>query len=302
MIDSTDRTHPVRHMLSFDVEEYFQCEVFRDVIGPTRWADWPSRIEPQTDALLALLADADVRATFFVLGHLADLRPEIVHRIAAAGHEIACHGQSHEMIERLGPEAFGVDTRVAKARLEDLTGKPVLGYRAATFGLVRKTAWAIDILAELGFVYDSSVQPIHHDRYGVPAAPPYSHWATGPAGGTVLEIPPMTRRVVGRNIPLGGGGFFRLLPSVLFDRGLRAWSRKGRPAMLYLHPWEFDADQPVVPIGAISQFRHRVNLSRTAGKLRSLLADHPFAPVSELLATLRAGATESFAYAPPLIA
>ncbi len=291
---------PARHMLSFDVEEYFHCEAFRQVIGPTRWDRWPSRIDGQIDALLALLAEYDVRATFFVLGHLADTHPDVVRRIAAAGHEIACHGQSHEMIARLGPEAFRADTQTAKARLETLTGRAVLGYRAATFGLMRPTAWAIDILAEVGFAYDSSVQPIRHDRYGVPDAPATAHYAAGPGGGVILEIPPMTRRLAGRNIPLGGGGYFRLLPAVLFDGALRWWARRGQPAMLYLHPWEFDADQPVVPTGALSRFRHRVNLARTAGKLRTLLAAHRFVPVRELLDPLRASAPARFEYASPL--
>jgi len=288
------------HMLTFDVEEYFHCEAFRGVIGPTRWDRWPSRIEAQTESLLALLAESGVRATFFVLGCVAETRPEIVMDIAAAGHEIACHGESHEMLTRLGPAEFRVETRLAKTRLEDLTGRPVLGYRAATFSLVRETAWAIDILAELGFEYDSSVQPIRHDRYGVPDAPAVVHRAAGPAGGTILEIPPMTRRVAGRNLPLGGGGYFRLLPAVLFDQALRWWERKGRSAMLYLHPWEFDADQPVVPVGALSRFRHRVNLHRTAEKLKSLLAAHRFAPVRDLLGALHAAAVGPFAYAEPI--
>ncbi|NLF29607.1 MAG: DUF3473 domain-containing protein [Planctomycetes bacterium] len=300
MADNT--ATPPRHMLTFDVEEYFHCEVFRQVIGPDRWDQWPSRIGGQIDALLALLEEYRVRATFFVLGRLADTDPDVVRRIAAAGHEIACHGQSHEMIARLGPEAFRADTRTAKDRLESLTGGPVLGYRAATFGLMRPTAWAIDILADLGFAYDSSVQPVRHDRYGVPDAPATAHWAAGPAGGVILEIPPMTRRLAGRNIPLGGGGYFRLLPAVLFDGALRWWARRGRAAMLYLHPWEFDADQPVVPVGALSQFRHRVNLARTAGKLRTLLAGHRFAPVRDLLDHLRDAAPVRFDYAAPISA
>ncbi len=284
-------------MLSFDVEEYFHCEAFRSVIGPQRWDSWPSRIDRQMDQLLTLLADDGVHATFFVLGRVIRDRPALIGRLVSAGHEIACHGDSHEMIVRLGPDGFREDTRSSKLRLEDLSGKPVLGYRAATFGLGPHTAWAIDILAELGFEYDSSVQPVRHDRYGVPGAPSEAHLATGPGGRQVLEIPPMTRRLGGRNIPLGGGGYFRLLPAVLFDRGLRAWARRGASAMLYLHPWEFDPDQPVVPVGKLANFRHRVNLRRTAGKLRSLLRTHKFATVVDLLPDLRDAATQVFAYA-----
>jgi polysaccharide deacetylase family protein (PEP-CTERM system associated) len=249
------------------------------------------------DALLTLLATADVRATFFVLGRVAEHCPQVVRRIAAAGHEIACHGDGHEMIARLGPDGFAADTRAGKQRLEDLTGQPVLGYRAATFGLVRATAWAIDTLASLGFAYDSSVQPVRHDRYGVPDAPPQAHIARGPGGGTILEIPPMTRRLLGHNIPLGGGGYFRLLPAWLFDRGLRACAAEQRPGMLYLHPWEFDPGQPVVPgTSRMSRFRHRVNLHRTAGKLAHLMRRHAFTPVASVLDDLRTAAQQRPAF------
>lgn len=276
----------IRHMLSFDVEEYFQCEVFRDVIGPDRWSHWPSRIDGQMDRLLAQLGRSEVRATFFVLGSLARSHPRIVRNIAAAGHEIACHGDSHEMLGRLGPTQFAAETADAKALLEDIAGQAVIGYRAATFSVNHATAWAIDALAEMGFAYDSSVQPVRHDRYGVPDAPARPHWAIGPRGSRVLEIPPMTMSLAGRELPLGGGGFFRLLPRVLFDRELRRRGRQQHPAMLYLHPWEFDPAQPKVPVGRASNFRHRVNLARTAGKLNTLLARHDFAPVRELLAGL----------------
>ena len=296
MGDKTSRS--VRHMLSFDVEEYFHCEAFRDVIGPDRWHRWPSRIEAQMGRLLELLSQENVRATFFVLGRVAVRHPKIVRQIAAEDHEIACHGDRHEMIARLGRAGFRADTHAGKARLEDLTGGVVRGYRAATFGLVRQTAWAIDILAELGFVYDSSVQPFRHDRYGVPEAPHLAHTAVGPGGGAILEIPPMTGRLAGKNIPLGGGGYFRLLPAVVFDRTLRAWARRGRPAMLYLHPWELDADQPIVPIGRLGSFRHRVNLRRTGNKLRALLKGHAFAPAGEMLAELRRRVADPFFYAP----
>ena len=286
----------IQHMLTFDVEEYFHCEAFRQVVGPERWHLWPSRIDAQMDSLLAMLERFSVRATFFVLGRVAEHRPEIVRQIASAGHEIACHGDSHEMIQRLGPKGFAEDSRAGKERLEAILGQPVLGYRAATFGLMRKTAWAIDALGELGFQYDSSVQPVRHDRYGVPDAPPQAHLAAGPDGGSILEIPPMTRVLAGRNFPLGGGGYFRLLPVMLFDRGLRAWSSEGRSAMLYLHPWEFDAGQPVIPTGRLSRFRHRVNLGRTGKKLTHLMSRHSFVPVRELLPQLLAQANQAPAF------
>jgi len=273
------------------------CEVFRQIVGPDNWSRWPSRIEAQMDDLLQLLDETNVKATFFVLGQVARTRPDIVESIVRAGHEVACHGDKHEMIARLGPDGFRQDTADGKACLEDITGQAVTGYRAATFGLVRATAWAIDILAELGFAYDSSVQPVRHDRYGVPEAPVAAHVAIGPGGGRILELPPMTGRLVGRNIPLGGGGYFRLLPVVVFDRALRAWSRRNQPAMLYLHPWEFDADQPVVPVGRMNNFRHRVNLKRTTGKLRTLLIAHRFCTARNLLGELQASTNQTFIYA-----
>lgn len=282
---------PLCHMLSFDVEEYFHCEVFRGAIDPSERSNWPSRIDLQLDALLELLETQQVRATFFVLGELAADRRDVVRRLAAAGHEIACHGQSHEMIARLGPAGFREDTRVGRDKLQQITGEPVLGYRAATFGLTRRTAWAIDILAELGFAYDSSVQPVAHDRYGVPDAPRQAHIAVGPGGGEILEIPPMTGRLVGRNIPLGGGGYFRLLPTVIFDAELTRWRHRRRPAMLYLHPWELDVGQPTPKISVINRFRHRVNLARTAAKLDILIKKHTFAPVREVLGSLEASAS-----------
>ena len=289
-------TQAIRHMLSFDVEEYFHAEAFRGVIGPERWSNWPSRIQGQMDELLALLAEASIRCTFFVLGRLAQTHAAIVRQMARAGHEIACHGDSHEMIARLGPEGFARDAERSKTRLEELVGGPVVGYRAATFGLVRRTAWAIDALAELGFRYDSSIQPVRHDRYGIPDAPAAAHWAVGPSGGRILEIPPMTGRLAGRNIPLGGGGYFRLLPAVVFDRALRAWARRSEPAMLYLHPWEFDAGQPHVPIGPLQTFRHRVNLRRTAGKLRTLLRAHAFGRACDIAAVLADRDLPTFEY------
>jgi len=292
-----DTQSNIRHMLSFDVEEYFHCEAFRAAIGQQRYRQWPSRIDGQMAGVLELLGEADVRATFFVLGKVAKSHPQLVRDILAGGHEVACHGHDHEMIARLGPLGFRQDTLAAKALLEDLTSASVLGYRAATFGLVRRTAWAIDILAELGFAYDSSVQPIRHDRYGVPDAPQQAHWAVGAGGARILEIPPMTHRLVGLNIPLGGGGYFRLMPVAVVVRVLREWARQGRSAMLYLHPWEFDPGQPVVPIGTLGNIRHRVNLGRTAGKLRKLLQTNTFCPVRDKLAQLKAGVTESFAYA-----
>jgi polysaccharide deacetylase family protein (PEP-CTERM system associated) len=263
-------------VLSFDVEEYFHVEAAAARVRPEDWPSFPSRLEPALEAILQLLADHHTSATFFVLGWVARRQGHLVARIAQAGHEVASHGMSHQMLHRLTPEQFQGELTDSKKLLEDLSSSPVLGYRAPTFSITHKTAWAIDSLAAAGYTYDSSVFPIRHDRYGVPEAPRWAHWATGPAGGRILEIPPLTLRVCGMNLPVGGGGYLRLFPVRLVHCGLNAARRAGRGGVLYVHPWELDPGQPLLPMGRLSRWRHRVNLHRTEAKLRWLLSRHAF--------------------------
>ncbi len=285
------------HLLSIDVEEYFQVEAAaRGGLVPEAWDAYPRRLPPAVDRLLDLLAEHGASATFFVLGWVACHEPEVVRRIAEAGHEVASHGMAHRMLQALGRDAFREDLRRSRHLLQDLTGQPVVGYRAPTFSVTHDTAWAIDVLAENGCRYDSSVFPIRHDRYGVADAPVSPHRAEGPGGGTLLEIPPLTLRLAGANWPVGGGGYLRLLPRRLPARALRQAHRRDTPGMLYLHPWELDPDQPLLPMSRLSRFRHRVGLGRTEDKLCWLLRRFRFTRVAEQLEALRARPLETYTY------
>ena len=273
----------ITNAMTIDVEDYFQVEAFSDRIAPEDWENYPLRVEIGCGRILELLDKHQTKATFFVLGWLAQRRGRLVKSIAEAGHEIASHGFSHRMITRQSADEFRRDVRKSKHILEDLTGRPVIGYRAPTFSLVEDTKWAIDILSEEGFRYDSSIFPVRHDRYGIPDAPRTIHETTGPGGETLLEFPPLTRRRWGRNIPFGGGGYLRLFPVNWFISAIQRFNGEGHPAMIYVHPWELDPDHPILPGGPLKRWRHRVNLARTADKLDTLLSKLPFSTAAEVL-------------------
>ncbi len=266
---------------------------------PCDWPGQPRRLQPPVERILEILATSGASATFFVLGWVANDQPELIRRIAAGGHEIASHGMDHAMLERLSPADFARQLRDSRRLLEDITGQAVIGYRAPTFSLTHRTAWALDVLAESGFEYDSSVYPIRHDRYGVPDAPTQPHRASGPGGGTILELPPLTFRALGSNWPIGGGGYLRLLPVKLPAMGLDAAAAKGLPGMIYLHPWELDPHQPRLPMRRLSRWRHRVNLRRTEGKLHRLLRRFAFTSVAARLGELKDMARRTFPYGRP---
>jgi polysaccharide deacetylase family protein (PEP-CTERM system associated) len=278
-------------MLSFDVEEYFQVEAAAEA-GMRRqdWQGLQHRLEPCVSGILRMLEEHRVRATFFVLGWVARHEPAVVAAIVSAGHEIASHGMNHQILTQMAPAEFQQDLLESRKILEDIAGKQVVGYRAPTFSIMHKNAWALDVLADNGFLYDSSVFPIRHDRYGVPDAPACCHIAQGPGGGRILEIPPVTRRVWGINMPLGGGGYFRLLPLCLVRGALRKLDRTGQAGMIYLHPWEFDPDQPVLAMSRLSRFRHRVGLAETEKKLRRLMAEFQFGDVRSRIDDLMSSA------------
>jgi polysaccharide deacetylase family protein (PEP-CTERM system associated) len=296
MAGQTAAPQTVAHMLTFDVEEYFHVEAAAAGVAPEQWESLPRRLPPVVFRLLDLLAAHRTLVTFFVLGWVARRDPNLVRRMAAAGHEIASHGMGHRMVTRLTPDEFRRDIRESRRLLEDLAGRPVVGYRAPTFSITHRTAWALDILAEEGFQYDSSVFPIHHDRYGVPDAPRSVHRALGPGGGSLLEVPPLTARLAGVNWPVGGGGYLRLLPVRAVAAALRAAERTGQGGLLYLHPWELDPDQPLLPMGRLARWRHRVGLHRTAAKLIWLLARFRFGPMSQWLSGIQTSAVPAFSY------
>lgn len=291
----------LRHLLSFDVEEYFHAEaVARGGLRPEDWGRLECRAEPCVDRILAMLSEHGATATFFILGWVARNEPQIVRKIASAGHEIASHGMSHRMLGHLGPAEFAQELRDSRRVLEDLGGREVIGYRAPTFSITSQTAWALDVLAQEGFLYDSSVFPVRHDRYGVPDAPCRPHTAIGPGGGKIMELPPLTRRILGANMPIGGGGYLRLLPVGWVAGALAKADSAGVPGMIYLHPWELDPRQPVLPMNRLSRFRHRVHLARTESKLRRLLRRFAFTDVRSSLVPLRLLATQrEHVYQPP---
>jgi polysaccharide deacetylase family protein (PEP-CTERM system associated) len=260
-----------RNVVSVDVEDYFHAEAFSDVVDRARWDSYASRVVPNTHRLLQLLATLDVRATFFVLGWVAERFPDLVREIAAAGHELGCHSYWHRLIYELDAAEFREDTRRSKDIIEQLVGQPVIGYRAPTYSMVHRSAWAFEILAELGFTYDSSIFPIHHDRYGMPDAP-RAPFRFQTSSGPMTEYPITTFRVAGYNLPVGGGGYLRLLPELYTRIGLKRAQRDGVPIVIYIHPWEVDPDQPRLPGRLSSRLRHYTNLSRTHDRFRNLLA------------------------------
>ena len=275
----------MRNALTVDVEEYFQVEALAHAVDRDEWDRLESRVEWQTGRLLDLFAREGVRATFFTLGWVARRHPALVRRIVSAGHELACHGDGHRMITQMTPEAFRDDVRTAKRALEDLGGVRVEGYRAPTFSVVRDTLWALEVLREEGFRYDASVFPIRHDRYGIPDAPRAPHAITEGPGAGLVEFPSSTVRVMGRNLPAGGGGYLRLLPMAYTRAALRAVMRDA-PAMVYLHPWEIDAMQPRFGLGRLATLRSYRNVDETEQRLASLLREFDFAPARDVLADL----------------
>lgn len=275
--------------LTFDIEEYFHAEAFAGAVRAEDWASLPSRVVATTERLLDVLQESGTCATFFVLGWVAERHPGLVRAIHERGHEVASHGYGHRMLTRMNHAEFAEDVRRGKAAVEDAGGVAVTGYRAPTFSVVRETLWGLRILAEAGFRYDSSIFPIVHDRYGIPDARRFPHRVAVAAGLEIVEFPLSTINRLGFRFPVAGGGYFRLLPYGVTRRALRHINETERqPGIVYLHPWEIDTEQPRLPVGRLTHFRHSVNTSRTEGKLRRLLRDFRFAPVGKVLAESRA--------------
>jgi polysaccharide deacetylase family protein (PEP-CTERM system associated) len=265
---------------SIDVEDWFQVAAFAGCIERSSWDSLECRVERNVDALLQTLDQRGVKATFFTLGWMAQRYPDMVRRIVNAGHELASHGHGHHMIGELGPERFREDVVRAKGLLESLSGIEVIGYRAPSFSVGRDTLWALDILAETGHRYSSSIYPIQHDLYGMPEAPRFAHARSG-----LLEIPATSLRLGDRNFPASGGGYFRLLPYRLSRWSIERVNRVDREAaVFYCHPWEIDPQQPRVAGAPLkSRFRHYVNQSRMLGKIDRLLGDFPWNTVRDTI-------------------
>ncbi|HXG02276.1 MAG TPA: XrtA system polysaccharide deacetylase [Candidatus Binatia bacterium] len=269
--------------LTFDVEEYFQVEAFRRLVAMEDWPRLPSRVGESTRRLLDRLEARGVSATFFVVGWVADRDPALVREIARRGHELGCHGYAHRPIYAMSRAEFRDDLRRGRQAIEDASGRPVSAYRAPTCSVVESTRWALEVLADEGFRYDSSIFPIRHDRYGIPSAPRVPHRIALPGGREIVEFPMSTLRLAGQNLPFCGGGYFRLAPYELVRAGLRRLNRQGVPGMVYLHPWEIDPAQPRLPLRGLARFRHYVNLAGTESKLVRLLDDFAFAPAGRVL-------------------
>ena len=270
----------ITNALTIDVEDYFQVSAFAPHIARSDWDRRECRVERNVERILEMLAAHDVKATFFTLGWIAERYPALVRAIVAQGHELASHGYGHQRVSDLSRAEFCADIERAKGILEDLSASAVQGYRAPSFSIGAANLWALDCLAQAGYRYSSSIYPIHHDHYGMPDAPRFAHRVD--CG--LLEIPVTTLRVLQRNLPSSGGGYFRLLPYAVSRWMLRQVNATdGQAAIFYFHPWEIDVDQPrIAGISAKTRFRHYLNLGRMEARLRRLLADFAWGRMDEI--------------------
>lgn len=279
--------HPAHHF-TIDVEEYFQVSAFEPHIPRSHWPEMESRVVQSTQLLLEMLRAHGRVATCFILGCVAERYPDLVRQIADGGHEVASHGWNHRRVTQETPDEFRESVRRTKAFLEDITGTAVLGYRAPSFSIVPGREWALDILIEEGYAYDSSLFPIHRPGYGYAAAKRDPHWIAR-AGGRLAEIPPATLRLLGVNLPAAGGAYLRLLPFALIHSAVQQAQRRNAPATLYIHPWELDPAQPRIEAPLRTRLRHYGGLGRTASRLNALLERYEFQTIRETLETMTGG-------------
>jgi polysaccharide deacetylase family protein (PEP-CTERM system associated) len=280
---TTDHNVEVVDALSVDLEDYYQVEAFASTVPRSSWPEFQPRVDENTCRVLELFARHKVKGTFFVLGWIAERNPSLIRQIVGAGHEIACHGYDHQRVTSLNRDEFRADLRRARNTIEDACGVRVIGYRAPTFSITRRNLWALEVLAEEGFLYDSSIFPIRHDNYGVPDAPRFSHRRNLACGLSIFEFPISTVRIAGINLPATGGGYLRLLPMTYMRWAIdRIHKRDRQSVILYFHPWEIDPQQPRLQAGWKSRFRHYFNLGKTADRLSALLSNGRFEPMINL--------------------
>lgn len=273
----------MKNALTFDVEDYFQVSAFADQVKTNDWGSYSGRLAANTEKILEMLVQHECLATFFVLGWVAENQPQIVSRIAACGHEIACHSHYHRCVFEMTPEEFREDTRRARELLENVSGKPVCGYRAPSFSIRQDSLWAFEILAELGFTYDSSIFPVEHPSYGMPQVPRVP-FLVNTRRGPIVEFPMPTLEIAGRRSPLGGGAYLRLLPYWYTRWGIRYLNDcEGQPVCVYVHPWEIDPEQPRIGGSPTARLRHHLGLRDLEIKLRNLLRDFEFCPLGLLV-------------------
>jgi len=277
------------HAMTIDVEDYFHVAALSNVVRPSQWDQQPSRVVNNTHKILQLFEEKKIRGTFFVLGWVAERYPELVKEISALGHEVASHGYSHQLIYSQTPELFRAETHRSKQILEDLSQAPILGYRAASYSITKKSLWALDILTELGFTWDSSIFPVYHDNYGIPDTPNEPYQIKTRNGLMLTEFPLTAAKFAGLNIPAAGGGYFRQFPYPLFKLLFQRASQGNRvPKIFYLHPWEVDPDQPRFNEASwFSRFRHYTNLHRCEARLNRLIDDFEFGTLSDSLQSFK---------------
>ncbi len=277
----------MKNAMTIDVEDYFHVSAFAAHVRPSEWEGYECRVEANTEKFLDIFDAGGIKATFFVLGWVAERYPALIKSIASRGHEVACHGYSHRLVYDQSPAEFRAETELAKRVLEDLVQTPMQGYRAASYSITAKSMWALDTLVELGFSYDSSIFPVRHDRYGMPGSSREPYHLRTPAGNSILEFPLTTVELGRYRLPVSGGGYFRLFPYFLTKMALASVNqRERRPFIFYLHPWEIDPAQPRIDASWFSRFRHYNNLDRCEPRLRQLMADFDFGTVSEVLQNL----------------
>jgi polysaccharide deacetylase family protein (PEP-CTERM system associated) len=270
--------------LTIDVEDYYHVSAFEAVAPMADWDRYESRVAQNTHRLLDLLDAHATKATFFVLGWVAARHPGLVRTLVARGHEVASHGYAHQRVYTQTPTQFRTETRHAKCLLEDMLGHPIRGYRAASYSITTHSLWALEVLRDEGFAYDSSIFPIRHDLYGMPRYPRFCHQLSGPREAPLVEFPLSTLHFGGTNFPIAGGGYLRLFPYTYTRWGIRYLNqREGQPAVVYLHPWEVDPTQPRLPAGKLSRFRHYTNLHRMEERLVRLLQDFSFGTMAAVL-------------------
>jgi len=274
----------MKNVFTVDVEDYFQVEALKKAVNPEEWDKFDCRVEANTDLILSLLDSTNQSGTFFVLGWIAKRYPDLIRRISDQGHEIASHGMSHQLIYGQSRETFKKETVDSKALLEDLVQKPVEGYRAATYSITKKSLWALDILVDAGFKYDSSIFPMKHDNYGIPDIEPMPHRLLTETSRHIVEFPISTLKGRFGTLPIAGGGYFRLFPYWLTKWGLNKINANGNPFVFYIHPWEVDPNQPRVnDISRFSKFRHYNNLEKCEARLKRLCGDFSFTSMKTVL-------------------
>jgi len=290
-------SEPIVNAMSIDVEDYFHVSGFDGIVPRAAWETMESRVVRNTERLLDLFDEFETRSTFFVLGWVGERHPELVRRIAQRGHEVASHGFAHRLVYDQTRSAFRDDVRRAKQILEDACGRPVTGYRAPSYSITPRSLWALDVLIEEGYQYDSSIFPIRHDRYGIPVSDrrPYR---IDRSGGSLIEVPGSTTQVGSLNLPVAGGGYFRILPYWWTRWGIaRVNEQERRPAIFYLHPWEIDPEQPRLKAGRLSRFRHYRNLHDTENRLRQLLTDFRFDTMESVVSRAKLSFAQEHRYA-----